>query len=269
MAKADLTVVKVSLDAPWRWIAEGTRDMMRAPLASLALGFVFFAIGLAATWGLWLLGLSAWIPVALGGFALVGPVLAVGFYAISKRLDAGEPVAILDGFKAKTASPLHLAYMGFVLMSAFLIWTRIAQLIFAFFILGDYPPLTEFVAYALTDPRGLMLIGIGSAVGGLIAFAIFAISAVSVPLLMDRETDFVTAIITSVDAVRKNFAPMLLWAWLIAVITAIGAAFALVGLVVAFPLLGHATWRAYRDLVKHAYDPDGARAAAQPLRAVA
>ena len=263
------TVAKVSLDAPWRWIGDGMRDLTRAPGPSLALGLVFFLIGAAATAGLWRLDMSAWIPVALGGFALVGPILAIGFYNISKRLDRSEKIRLADAFHVQAASPTQLAYIGFVLMSAFLIWTRIAQVIFAFFMLGDYPPLSEFMAFALTNPEGMLLLGIGSAVGGVIGFAIFAISALSIPLLMDRDADFATAIIISVNAVRKNFATMLLWAWLIAVITALGAAFAMVGLIFTFPLLGHATWRAYRDIVRRPLDPEDAEADAMPLRSVA
>ena len=113
-----------------------------------------------------------------------------------------------------------------------------------------WPPMAEFVPTLLFSWNGLALLVIGTAVGAAIAFAIFAISAISVPMLMTEDVDAVTAILTSVQSVIQNFGPMLLWAWLIAILTAFGLVTGFVGLIITFPLIGHATWHAYRALVE-------------------
>ena len=237
------------MDAPWRWMAAGWRDLWRNPVLSLGYGAVFVAAGLAVTYGLWRIGMSALILPVAACFALFGPLLAVGLYEMSRRYETGEPIRLKDIVFVKTAAPSQLMLVSFFLMFAMLVWIRIATLLFALFVQGPPPSLTELASFVLTDPSGLAMIFVGTAVGAVIAFVIFAISAVSIPMLMHRDVDAVTAIITSVDAVRKRPGPMLLWAWLIAITVAVGSALALVGLVVAFPLLGHATWRAYREIV--------------------
>ncbi|MCG8443302.1 MAG: DUF2189 domain-containing protein [Caulobacterales bacterium] len=246
-----MSVNAISTDDVWRWMGAGWRDLTRAPLLSLTFGVVFVAIGFAITGGLWAAGLSSMIPVAAGCFALIGPLLAVGLYEISRRLEAGERLGFGEVFFVRTASPGQIAFIGFALMFLLMVWVRIAQLLFALFFHGDYVPLPEFASYALTHPDGLALVGVGTVVGAMIAFFVFAVSAMSLPLLMHREADFVTAIATSINAVRTNFGPMLLWAWIVALTTAIGLA-TVVGLVIVFPLLGHATWHAYRRVVPEA-----------------
>lgn len=240
---------KISMDAPWRWLAAGSRDMMRYPLISLGYGLAFVAFGLLITGGLWRIGLSSMIPIAVSAFVLFGPLLAVGLYELSRRLDENEPVTLKDIVLVKTKEPIQLAYLGFFLMGGFLVWARIAQTLFAYFVFGGYPTLAEFTAFILTTPSGLALASIGTIVGGLIAFVIYAFTVISVPLLMRREVDVITAVIASVNTVKNNLGPMLLWAWIIAVVVAVGSALAIIGLALAFPLLGHATWHAYRDAV--------------------
>lgn len=239
----------ITSDQVWSWLGAGWRDMAGSGGISPLYGLVFVAVGIGVTGGLWSLGLTAAIPAAAGAFALLGPLLAVGLYEISRRREAGEPLKLGSIVFVKTASPGQIAFIGFVLLFLLLVWANAARLIFALFFAGDYVPLNEFSAYVLTHRDGLMLITVGTIVGGLIAFAVFSVSAVSLPLLMHRQADAVTAMILSVQAVRRNTGPMLLWAWIIAVTVAVGIATAFIGLAVAFPLLGHATWHAYRDLV--------------------
>jgi len=131
-----------------------------------------------------------------------------------------------------------------------LAWIRLATLLFAlFFGTLNFPPMDQLLADLLFTAPGLGMLATGTVIGAALAFTVFAVSAVSVPLLMERDIDAVTAALTSLRAVRANLRPMLLWAWLIALIIVSGMVPLFFGLIVAFPLIGHATWHAYRDLV--------------------
>lgn len=241
---------RVGLEQPWTWLAAGWRDMWRAPWISLTYGAVFTAISIAFTVALFLGRFEYLLPPLAAGFMLVGPMLAVGLYETSRRLDAGEPVTLADALFVTTRSPAQLAFLGVLLMLALLAWMRVASLLFAlFFGTLDFPPLQDILPMLFFTWEGLGLLIVGTAVGGVIAAAVFAISAVSVPLLMVREVDAITAIIISLRAVRANLVVMALWAWLIAVLTGFGLIWAYVGLAITFPLVGHATWHAYKDLV--------------------
>ena len=147
-------------------------------------------------------------------------------------------------------SPIQLAIVGLLLIIAFLVWLRVATLLFALFFANAMPNLAELIPTLITTTHGIAFLIVGTGIGALLAFAVFAISAVSVPLLMDREVDAITAIITSIQSVTRNFKPMLLWAWLIAMLTLLGIVTLFIGMIVTFPLIGHATWHGYRDLVE-------------------
>lgn len=240
----------ISLEEPWSWLAAGWRDLTRMPALSLSYGVVVAAISVVITWGLFELDAIAMVLPLAAGFMLVGPMLAVGLYESSRRQERGLPLSLADVLIVKVASPTQLALMGGVLCFALMVWWRIASLLFALFYgLDNFPPLEAWIDQLLFTPKGLIFLTVGTAIGGLIAAFIFTISAVSVPLLMARRCDAVTAILTSIHAVRGNPRPMLLWAWLIALLTGFGIVTLYIGLIVVFPLLGHATWHAYRALV--------------------
>lgn len=238
----------ISAEAPWRWLAEGWRDVWRNPLLSLGYGAVFVLAGAGISYWLFKAGLSAMIPVALGCFAMVGPLVAVGLYEMSDRYLRGERYTLGQILFVKTAPPIHIAYVGFIIMFALLVWVRIAIMLYALFASSTYLPLASFSEFVLGTPQGLAMLVVGSIVGAGIAFSIFALTAFSVPMLMDRKMDIMEATVRSIQVIVKNPAPMILWAWLIAVFLAVGLATAMVGLVVIVPLLGHATWHAYKDV---------------------
>ena len=124
-----------------------------------------------------------------------------------------------------------------------------AMLLYAIFLNGQYYPFSDFVAHMLTTTNGLSLLTVGTAIGAIIAFTVFAVSAISVPMILDKNIDVGTAVVTSLEAVRRNPGPLLLWAWIITVFTGFGLVTAFVGLAVVFPVIGHATWHGYRSLI--------------------
>lgn len=240
----------IRMDAPWRWLAAGWRDMWARPGLSLGYGLVFVGVSAGLTAFLAWAELFSLILALAAGFMLVGPMLAVGLYEISRRLEAGRSITTSDVAVVSTASPVQLAFVGVMLALILLAWIRIATLLFAiFFGIQAIPPFEIFFPALILEPRGLALLVTGTAVGGVLALITYACAVVSVPMLLDRNMDAVTAVLTSIQAVRKNPAPMLLWAWLILVLTAFGIASLFVGLIVTFPLVGHATWHAYRDVI--------------------
>ncbi|MEE2526528.1 DUF2189 domain-containing protein [Hyphobacterium sp. HN65] len=233
--------------APMRWLKAGAGDMARAPMVSIGYGLIFVAIGAALSLGLWFVGAAAWIPVALSSFALIAPLFAVGIYQISKHIDEGKAVTFSDVWLVSGEKISQVAFLGLLLIILLLGWARIAQFLYAYFASQDYTTLSEFTSWLLGNPAGLAMAVIGTVIGGMLALAAFAISAISFPMLIDKQIDAATALIASVTAVRRNLFPMLTWAWLIAFWTVIGTAFFGVGLAIVFPWLGHASWRAYQD----------------------
>ena len=232
---AGVIVEQVPFDAPWNWLAAGWRDVWAAPRISLAYGVLFALLSVGLMLGLLVTGLPALMLVLAGGFLLVGPVAAVGLYEASRRLEAGRSVDFGE---------VILAFLYFV-------WLQLAFLLFMLFLGGrGLPPPSEFLPTLLFTLNGLGLLVVGAVVGGVVATVAFAISVISVPLLLTRRADAVTAIAASLTAVVLNPKPMALWAALIAGFMVLGIATLSVGLIFAFPLIGHATWHAYRELVR-------------------
>lgn len=238
---------KVRRDAPWRWLQAGLADFRRAPGVCLAYGLIFATVGLIVVAGLWALDLAAAIPVALSGFALVAPGLAVGIYQVCRTIEAGDRPrfrVIVSPVPGRTA---QIAMLSLLLLLLLLAWVRIAQFLLA--IIAPDSPLSPgpFMAFALGDANGLALLIVGTLVGAVLAAAAFAMSAIAFPMLVDQDVDVVTAVVASFTAVLRQPFVMLTWAWLIAAMTAAGAAVFVLGLAVTFPVVALATWHAYRD----------------------
>lgn len=253
--QANQAIVPVALrsvpfDAPWAWLGAGWRDLWSIPLLSMGYGAAFALAAFALTIGLYWIGWESLILPLAGGFLLAGPMFAVGLYEASRRLESGKSVSLGDMAFVGTRSPGQLAFMGVALLILFFVWMEIAFLLFMLFAgPTDLPPVQEFVPTLLFTWSGLGLLIVGTAAGAVLALAVYAITAISVPLLMERKLDVVTAVVTSIGAIRRNPKPMLLWAALIAAMIAVGFATIYVGLVIVFPLIGHATWHAYRQTV--------------------
>jgi uncharacterized membrane protein len=246
---AILPVRRVPLDAPYEWLAAGWRDMWTNPAVSLGYGAVFTLGAAVLIAALSTLNTLALILPLAGGFLLIAPLFAAGLYEMSRRMERGEPAGAGDVIAAGLHARGQLAFMGVVLMVIFMAWMDLAFLMFMLFWgANPVPPLSGFLPALLDTPHGLALLIAGTASGAVLAAMTFAISAISVPMLMDRRVDTVTAITTSLRAASVNWQAMSLWAALIVLLMGLGFVTLFAGLIVAFPLAGHATWHAYRHM---------------------
>jgi uncharacterized membrane protein len=239
----------ITLDHPWEWLAQGWKDLRRAPAFSLAYGAVFVLVSYLLTLGLVAEGLFFIIPPLAAGFFLVAPLLGIGLYQISDTLERGEQVQFCNALTAWKRNQVHLSAMALVLVLVMLAWMLAALLVFALLYHQPVPTWENFIPVVFLSGNSPAFLLTGIAVGALIAAFTFAISAITVPMLMDRQVDVFTAMHTSVQAVRTNWQAMSLWAGLIVMFIGIGLVTFYLGLIVAMPLVGHATWHAYRDLV--------------------
>lgn len=242
---------EVSFDAPWTWLASGWRDLWAAPVVSCSYGALFAILAAFLSVGLFWQGLESLILPLSGGFLLIGPVVAIGLYETSRRLENGESVDLLGVTQAALSNAGRIGFFAAILGFIYIVWLQLAFLLFMSFLGTDHlPPAKDFIPTLLFTPRGLGLLVTGTCVGGVLALLVFSMSVVSVPLLLMRKIDAISAILTSVGAVRNNPKPMLLWAALIAGFMSLGLATMFVGFVLIFPLIGYATWHAYRDVIR-------------------
>lgn len=231
-------------------LGDGMRDLQRAPACGIAIG-AFYAVG-----GMVIYLLTSWAglfyltyPMA-AGFALLGPFAAIALYEVSRRLETGEPRSLGRVFGVVTgAGGRSLGWMPMLNLFVFFIWIDVAAAIYlGFFGLRRFD-LVSLVTEALTTPHGLLFLVIGNAIGAVFAVLVFTTTVVGYPLLLDRDTDFVTAIVTSWKAVRANPLPMLSYGMIVGVLTFLAILPALLGLIIVLPVLGHATWHLYRRVV--------------------
>lgn len=239
----------VPLTAPARWLAAGFADLRRSPGPSLLIGALCTAIS-------WLLvGAMAYLEYAVlilpltAGFMFAAPVLAVGLYEGSRRIEAGEAPDFDATRAAWRRNRFGIAFMGILLMMFLYGWLRVATMLFALFFGLVAPPLEQIFSRAFLSPDTIFYGVAGTLIGAVLAAIVFGLSAISLPMLVDRRVDAVTAAATSMRALTANPMTAVVWASLIVSITFIAALPAFLGFVVAVPLIGHATWHAYRDLV--------------------
>jgi len=226
----------------------GLRDYRRKPMMGLFFAHVYVVGGWLLYVFLFITDQIWWaIPISVG-FPLLGPFLAVGLYEVSRRLEAGQAEwRRNDIFGVIWRQRLRqLPSMAWVIIVYFLFWSFFAHMLFALF-LGPSALTNVTSSYAyLVQPEGLMMLAVGTVFGAGFAVVLFCLTAVSLPLLLDKELDFVTAMVTSVAVVRRNPGVMLAWGAIIAGLTFLGMVPGLLGLFVVLPVLGHATWHIYR-----------------------
>ncbi len=242
-------IKEITLDEPWQWLAAGWYDLRQAPKFSLSYGLAFVIISYLLTLGLINGAMFFLIPPLAAAFFLIAPLLGIGLYGVSRAIEQGQKVEFCQAQQAWESNPAHISAMGIVLMLIMLAWMLAANLIFVLFFDKPVPTWEDFIPVVFLSGDSPLFLMVGVTVGGIIALFTFAISAVTVPLLMDRQIDVMTAMQSSFAAVRLNWRPMMLWASLIAMFVGVGIFTFYLGLIVTMPLVGHATWHAYRDLV--------------------
>jgi uncharacterized membrane protein len=234
--------------AAFAWLKAGWEDVKTNSATSLAYGAAVFFISLLVVASIYTLSLDYILFPALAGFMVVGPALAIGLYEKSRRIAEGTSTSLYNMIFVRPKSGAQILFIGVMLCLLMLLWMRAAVLLYAlFFGLLPFPGLDHILPVLLT-PEGILLLIVGSLVGGLFASFSFAISVFSVPMLLNEQSDALTAMGLSMAIVWNNLPVMVVWGAIILVSFLICLLTGLLGLIVIFPVLGHATWHAYKAL---------------------
>ena len=248
--KVDPVVRRITTADIAEALTQGLRDFQAKPLYGLAFGAVYVLGGITILMCLTAFGMVYLAYPLAAGFALIGPFVAIGLYEVSRRREMKEPISFGAIWSAIT-SRAEIGWMAFVTLFFFVIWMYQVRLLIAL-LLGlnaSFSSMREFLTVVLTTNEGLLFLAIGNLDGAALSLILFSLTVVSFPLLLEREVDFVTAMVTSVRAVVASPGPMIGWAAIIVVLLIVSALPYFLGLLVTVPVLGHTTWHLYRRIV--------------------
>ena len=231
------------------WLRAGWRDLVTDPLPSLLYGLFVFLLSIAIILGLVILEWDYILLPALAGFLVFAPVLAVGLYEKSRDIEQNKPVTLKRMAFPDIRSGGQIMFTGALLCGLMLIWMRAAIIVYAlFFGVQPFPGSDHIVPMLFGTPTGWAMLLVGSLVGGLFAAFSFAIAVFSLPMMLDKRVDALTAMGTSWALVWNNLSAMLVWGVIVLALFLACAATGMLGLIVIFPWLGHATWHAYKSV---------------------
>lgn len=247
----------LSAHAALRWLAKGWSDLWIQPILSLGYGLGVFLLSVVFVWLLFVGQRDYYLFPAMAGFLIIAPLLAAGLYAKSRAIESGERISARRMLLIRAETGTHIFFTGLLLVLLFLLWMRAAVLIYAlFFGVSPFLGFAQIVPVLLTTPTGWAMLVVGGFVGSLFAGFAFGVSVFSIPMLLDRRVDSLTAMGTSMALVWNNLRVMMAWGAIVLGLFLVCLATTLAGLVVVFPLLGHATWHAYREMAGRAAHDD-------------
>lgn len=223
-------------DAPLQWLALGWQDLLATKSLSLTWGLLSVVLFGLVAWGGWVLGSWVLLISVLSGFVFIAPLLAFALYSVSRQLRGGLKPTVRTTLRAARTPFSNSLVFALALLIVFLLWARAGSMVHIFFPADSEPGFSDLLTF----------FAVGSAVGSVFALITFAASAFSLPFIANRDVDVVTAIVSSIHAVLRNKWAMLSWAGLIALLTGVGLATALLGFIVIIPWLAYATWHGYR-----------------------
>ncbi len=227
-------------------LAAGWADLRRAPLHAICVAGVYVVLGWIMLWVTRATGQSYWLVFAAIGFPLIAPFAAVAFYDVSRGLAAGQPVRLGATLVVmREAARGQLPSVGAIILIVFLIWFFLAHMIFALFLGLSTMTNVSSSWEVFLRPEGLMMLGVGSVVGAVFATLLYMIAVLSLPCLLDRDVDFMTAMIGSFAYVQRYPLPMFAWGALLGAMLLLSMLPLFLGLFIALPWLGHATWHLY------------------------
>lgn len=239
----------LSARAPFQWLARGWRDLWTNPVPSLLYGLAVFVASIVFIVYMFDTGRDYFLFPALAGFLIVGPLVAAGLYLKSRDLEAGVRPTLRSMLAVQPMAGAQVFFTGMLLAMLMLLWMRAAVLVYAlFFGVRPFPGLDHIAEMLFTTPTGWAMLVVGSLIGALFAGFAFAVSVFSIPMLLDRRTDALTAMGVSTALVWNNLSPMLAWGAIVLGLFLLSVATGLLGLIVVFPWLGHATWHAYKEM---------------------
>lgn len=251
--KPNIVVNAISFKDLTKVLKLGFNDFISNPLYGLFFAGIYVLGGLLLVSTFFLLNIQwAIYPLAIG-FALIGPFIASGLYEISRRNEKSLPIAwgsvlgVIWDQKNR-----ELGWMAFVMLFVFWVWMYQARTIFViFFGFGGFATLQGFMNTVFTTSDGLYFLAVGHLVGAVIAFVMFSVTVISCPMLLDRDVDFVTAILTSIKTIVKSPLPLIFWGGFVISVVLLSMLPAFFGLFITLPILGHSTWHLYRSAVSY------------------
>lgn len=240
-----LELATLRFDAPFGWLGKGWRDFVQQPLIGLFYGLCFFLMGHALWWVF--SEAPAYVMALSAGFLLMGPFLCLGLYHASRERELGRAPTLAETLQAWRPARAAIGLFAGVLLVLELLWGRASLVVFA--VSFDLPPGGQVSLGQLLDPENIAFLITFTLVGGVFASLIFVTSVIAIPMILDRRVDAVSAALTSVRACMQNPGVMLLWGALITLLVGLSLLPYFAGLLLVGPVLGHATWHAYRGIV--------------------